>query len=50
MDAVLNLAAFGIDVAIAIVSAVLILKTDGKGCYEGGPDCRYCPSPCKYKR
>lgn len=50
MEAVLNLAAAGFIAAVIVAAAVLIYRSDGKGCNEGGTGCHSCPFPCEHNR
>lgn len=49
MEAILDLVLVGFIIAIGVTLAVLIPKSDGKGCADkGGPGCYCCPFPCEY--
>lgn len=50
MKAVLTLAGLGLIVILIIAVAVLLWKSDGKGCEKGDPGCHCCPFPCEYNR
>ena len=50
MKAVLTFAGLGLIIAAIAIVAVLLWRSDGKGCEKGGPGCRCCPFPCKYNR
>lgn len=50
MEAVLNLAALAFSVIVGSTTAVLIIRSDGGGCDEGGPGCSCCPFPCEHNR
>lgn len=50
MNAVLTLCGLGLIVAVIVTVAVLLWKSDGKGCDKGGPGCDCCPFPCEYNR
>ena len=51
MKVILTLAGLCLIVAVIVAVAVLLWKSDGKGCEDkGGPGCRCCPFPCKYNR
>ena len=51
MKKVLTLAGLVLILAAVVAVAVLLWKSDGKGCEnKGGPSCRRCPFPCEHNR
>lgn len=50
MKAAMTLAGLVLILAAIVAVAVLLWKSDGKGCDKGGPDCNCCPFPCEYNR